>query len=172
MTTKPWLRFLAPLAWMGFLFLLSSQAELPHPRDPFVANAMDTVAHFSVYGILALLLRWAFAGINVSGWQASILSLVLAAAYGASDEFHQSLVPYRVPSPVDWLTDVAGAAWALWMVSLAGQRLRADVSPSGSRSMSRYRRETMRNLLTVLQQAQDARGKEPPDSDRAGRHPR
>lgn len=81
------------------------------------------VAHTGEYAVLAILVaRWArpvFPGqrvrvIVLGAW-------LLAAAYAASDEFHQSFVPNRDASPFDWAFDVWGAALGLliWRLVLA-----------------------------------------------------
>ena len=69
----------------------------------------DKVMHFISYGILGYLLarsiKDASAGLT---WRQVILVSLLALAYGASDEFHQSFVVGRDASFADLLADGLG----------------------------------------------------------------
>jgi VanZ family protein len=109
---------------MAALFLLSRQENLP--RAPLV---QDEVVHAGAYCALGLLcLRATHGGIVRPRLLASLAGLVLTVAYGALDEWHQSWVPGRDPSPFDLLADAAGALAALPLLALAA-RLRR---PAGS----------------------------------------
>lgn len=73
-------------------------------------------AHMAEYAVLALLNLRAF---RMSGAKRPMLpAFLLAAAYAATDEFHQGFVAGRGPSPADVLIDAAGAALALSAVRL------------------------------------------------------
>ena len=50
------------------------------------------------------------------------LAAMLAVAYAASDEFHQSFVPNRHPSPLDILIDSIGIASATLFAASAYER--------------------------------------------------
>lgn len=95
------------------------------------------MAHLTEYAILTTFIWRAltFGSIH-SGtipWtrRRAILSWLIATAYAASDEFHQSFHPSRVGSPVDVLIDSCGAASALMLIYLAS-RLRAQRSRNPS----------------------------------------
>jgi VanZ family protein len=45
--------------------------------------------------------------------RATLAALLIASAYAATDEYHQSFVTGRHASPLDWAIDVAGAATAI-----------------------------------------------------------
>ena len=129
---KPWLPV---VLWMGFIFVMStdlgsfehtSRIIEPVLRWLFPDIAPDTVGlvqfyirkagHLTEYAILALLLRRAFGSSlrpGAPGYQVLGLALLVAAAYAATDEFHQSFVPGRTASPVDVLIDTTGAFTAL-----------------------------------------------------------
>ena len=119
------LRLAFVLLWAGVIFALSS---LSNPPGETSAEWPSYVAHLTEYAVLAfLVVRWAAAAFP--GAPLSVLLLVAwvaCAAYGASDEFHQSFVPERDASPVDWAVDALGSAFglALWrlMVWLPGTR--------------------------------------------------
>src|SRR5882724_6266150 len=85
----------------------------PSLQEPTVAQIMFVIrkcAHFTEYGILALLFWWALrapADRDVSRVRGSEawLALGLVALYAATDEWHQSFVPSRQGSVWDVLLD-------------------------------------------------------------------
>jgi VanZ family protein len=60
---------------------------------------------------------------------AAAIAAVIAAAYGATDEWHQSLVPGRTADRFDWAADaigaILGAAGAV--LALRGRTARASI---------------------------------------------
>jgi len=102
MRRLPWALALALYA--GLIFWLSSQ---PFPEGPplFRFPHGDKVLHLLEYGLFGLLVWGTFrprAGRGLA-W-----SLLLAAGYAGSDEFHQSFVPTRSASLADWGVDLLG----------------------------------------------------------------
>ena len=101
--------------YMAAVFVVSGG---PGPALPPVAHA-DKLLHAATYGVLAGLAAWALAHgrlREVSGRMA-LLAWAIAAAYGASDEWHQFFVPGRQSDWHDLAADAAGAAavaGALW----------------------------------------------------------
>jgi len=132
--------WLPALVWMVIIFSASSDRLslqhsshllgplvhwlFPNLEDPAVAQIIFLIrkcAHFTEYGILALLLWYALRRSRRSDpyrvrgsepW----LALGLVALYAATDEWHQSFVPSRQGSVWDVLLDTSGAACALLMV--------------------------------------------------------
>jgi len=102
------LRLAFVLLWAGVIFALSS---LSNPPGETSAEWPSYVAHLTEYAVLAfLVVRWAAAAFP--GAPLSVLLLVAwvaCAAYGASDEFHQSFVPDRSPSLTDIAADIVGS---------------------------------------------------------------
>jgi VanZ family protein len=93
-----------PVAWAALIFYLSSRPVLPTPPIPIA----DKIAHLGAYGLLGTLLcRLGH------GWRAAVLAWFIAAAYGATDEWHQAYVPGRSTEIADWLADAIGAALAV-----------------------------------------------------------
>jgi VanZ family protein len=94
--------WLPPLVLMGIIFVLSSQPSLDTGL-----GLIDTIGrklvHFGEYALLAF---------------------VVASAYAATDELHQSFVDGRHGTPLDWAIDSAGAALAAHRL-LARQRIPA-----------------------------------------------
>ncbi len=113
MTRLVWLALAA--GWMGFLYYLSSQSVIGIDAiDSGTDNvlALRKLAHFSSFGLLALLLRW---GLGPVGWRPAVYAMAfgITLAYAVGDEYHQSNVPGRYGATSDVAIDVAGAAAAL-----------------------------------------------------------
>lgn len=128
------------ILWMTIIFLGStdmlsaehtSRFLVPFLRwlDPQISfatlNAIQfgirKLGHLTEYAVLAMLLWRALR--SGTRWQMKISILFLVAAlacaiFAASDEFHQSFVPSRTPSPRDVMIDICGAFLGLavcWM---------------------------------------------------------
>jgi VanZ family protein len=114
------LRWAAVVAWMGLIFFLSAQPQLPNVMPPGLPQIQDVIGHFTVYAVLAALLWWALRGAGVR--HPLLWALAAAVFYGATDEFHQSFVPNRYPDVFDLATDFAGAVTALLIVWWLGAR--------------------------------------------------
>lgn len=100
---------LAPLAWMGLIWFLSSQpagrADEPSPLFSFIWN----MAHGPEYAILAVLLLPLLP--RRDGWVVleraqMIFVMAVAGGYGVIDELHQGRVAGRASSVGDALTDL------------------------------------------------------------------
>jgi VanZ family protein len=131
--TRLFFRYWLPLlAWTAMIFMASTDvfsaphtesviqtiiaAIIGHPLPPekfplhFVIRKL---AHLTEYAILGAL---AFRAVRAEerGWSARSATIAIAIAFliAASDEFHQSFVPSRTPSPVDVAIDTVGAAIA------------------------------------------------------------
>ncbi len=106
--------FLPALGFAALVFYLSS---LPNPFPAVSGRVWDKALHALEYGALGALLAWPLA--RVAPRRAFALAVVLASAYGASDELHQRYVPGRSAEVRDWVADTAGgalgAAAALWL---------------------------------------------------------
>jgi VanZ family protein len=121
-------RWLAVAGYMGLLFFLSAQSALPELPTALPGIPADKVAHFTAYGVLSLLVIWATAA---GEWRAItgrtvVVAILVSAAYGYSDEWHQRFVPNRSYDLLDWAADISGAslaaglAWA-WSILFHGR---------------------------------------------------
>ncbi len=119
---KFFLYWLPPLAWMGLLFALSAQPDLPHPPGPWMERLFDKAAHAVSYGVLAWLLLRAFGQHHPRSVGLRALCVVLAVLYGASDEYHQAFVPGRSASLADLAADVVGATVAMLLLAWLERR--------------------------------------------------
>lgn len=105
-------RFIVP-------FLLWLNPNMTPATIDKVHYAIRKLAHFSEYGVLGLLL-WRLVNFKLAptayrSWNFAI-TLLFAALYASSDEFHQSFVPGRHPSVYDVLLDTCGAGFALAVI--------------------------------------------------------
>jgi VanZ family protein len=105
-------------AYMVAIFLESSVSQVPE----LPTGVSDKDAHGFLYAGLALLILRALAR---ASWRnvtigAGLVAVLLAAAYGATDEFHQRFVPGRTADLLDLAADTAGAAAAVavaWVIA-------------------------------------------------------
>jgi len=117
-------RWAPPLAWMGVIYILSAQPSLPTAPEPWLDVVLKKSGHALAYGLLAWLYLRALRGKAPPSERLRLLSLVLAVAYGATDEVHQAFVPGRTPRLTDVLIDGVGATLAM-----ALERRRAQARP-------------------------------------------
>ena len=102
-------RFAPPLALMAVIYALSAQPDLNSGL-----GAIDFVGrkliHMTEYGLLFLL--W----LRALRWRSPLAAAVIAVAYSATDEFHQTFVEGRHGTPVDVLIDSLGiaVAYGVW----------------------------------------------------------
>lgn len=109
------------LAYMGAIYWLSSQppAEAGVPAEA-AARLWSRVAlnllHVPLYAGLAFCFLQALSagqGAEDMPWELAALTLLGTAGYAAFDEWHQSFVPGRRASSVDFMLDLAGIAGML-----------------------------------------------------------
>jgi VanZ family protein len=97
-----------PLILMGVIFIFSDQPSLDSGL-----GLIDTIGrklvHFAEYALLCFL-WWRPLSHALPPRRAALVAFLLASAYAATDEFHQSFVDGRHASPLDWAIDSAGAA--------------------------------------------------------------
>ena len=100
--------WLPPVVLMGVIFALSAQPSLDSGLG-VVDLVGRKLIHFGEYALLCFLWWRAFSSITTPR-RAALLAFLIASAYAATDELHQTFVEGRHGSPVDWLIDTAGAA--------------------------------------------------------------
>lgn len=103
------LRLVPVILVMGTIFLLSRQPgeELPLPPVP----GIDKLAHALAYGVLAGTAIIVFLPETRRRRPLAVGIAVIAFCilYGLTDEFHQSFIPGRSPSPGDIIADTVGS---------------------------------------------------------------
>ncbi len=121
-----------PAIYMAVIFGFSTQSQ---PLPQVTAVVWDKLLHFLEYGGLAVLVYRAIAGEGANRIAAFALTVLLASAYGASDEWHQSFVPMRDSDIHDWYADTAGgalgAACGTAISTLLRQQRRLRPTPPG-----------------------------------------
>jgi VanZ family protein len=95
--------------WAAAIFGLSS---VPGTRLPTIDVAQsDKIVHALLYAVLgALILRALVVSGRAPGWSNLAIAILLATAYGISDEIHQLWTPHRSADWRDVVADVLGAA--------------------------------------------------------------
>ena len=133
----------APVAiWAGVLFAGSSTSMSSLGWLAGLFPGADKLIHFGLYVILGTLLCRALlhTGSGEQRWPWVVLAALLGAAYGASDEFHQSFVSGRSAEYFDLLADglgsLAGAAAWSWLIVWHARRSGSDCVPAADRGES------------------------------------
>jgi VanZ family protein len=102
---RGWIALCWPAVIASLIFIASSRARV---ATPDVTRVDDKVVHFAVYGLMATLV----CRVGRNG-RAALWAFLAVSVYGASDEWHQSLVPGRAAEVADWIADTLGAAVAV-----------------------------------------------------------
>jgi len=109
------------LAYMAIVFALSAQSKLPEISAPILS--WDKAQHAIVYLGLALVAFRGAALMPLTARPGSYAqSFIVAALYGALDEFHQKFVTGRSAEAGDWAADAIGAALALLVIAVVRNR--------------------------------------------------
>jgi VanZ family protein len=109
--------WLPVILYMIGIFIASAMPNAPAP-----SNVPDVSLHAAAYFGLTLLLIRAIARARWSGVTGStlVLAFVIAVAYGATDEWHQSFVANRHAEVRDLGADAIGACTAAVVVGAWG----------------------------------------------------
>jgi len=97
-------RWTPPVVWVVIILIGTSWPGVSLGPDGL---ALDKVAHFSAYAILAALILRATR--TPHSWRTAILVVIVVSLFGAVDEWHQSFIPRRSMSFADWVADTLGA---------------------------------------------------------------
>src|SRR5687768_12597782 len=117
------------VAYMAGIFYVSSLSNLSLPEPVAVSG------HSAAYLGLAVLLVRALAGglPRRIGVRIAVRAMLIAVAYGISDEVHQSYVPGRVADAYDVVTDAIGAfagTIGCWAWGILSSRSGSPLGPS------------------------------------------
>jgi VanZ family protein len=103
-----------PVALMALIFFLSAQPDLSSGLGAWDV-LLRKLAHAGVYAVLTLLWWRALRTTGAAQPRPIAAAWLIAIAYSATDEWHQTFVTGRHGSPLDVLIDAGGAsAAALW----------------------------------------------------------
>lgn len=120
-------RWGAVVLWAAFIFFMSSRDATQLGEGAFAAvgemlaavlntlfgyheDPVSPFCHFCEYAVLGALVANALRGHLPHLRRACVTAIVIASAYGVTDEFHQLFVPGRACDPLDWVVDTCGAA--------------------------------------------------------------
>jgi VanZ family protein len=106
-------RWLPPLAWMGLIFVLSAQPDLPQAPGPWLDTLLKKTGHAGAYGVLAWLYQRALRARFRGSTALRVVSVSLTVVYALSDEYHQTFVPGRNGRLSDVAVDGVGACGAM-----------------------------------------------------------
>lgn len=133
------LYWLPPLIWMAAIFYFSTDSFSGENTGSLLYNIahwffpsltveqfrpyhfwIRKAAHFTEYGIMAMLLFRAFRSGNERPWQWrwAILSWLIIAGYALMDEYHQTLTTSRTGTIKDSFIDILGGTTALLVLWL------------------------------------------------------
>ena len=112
--------------WMALIFFLS---EMPGTAVP---GRFGWLGHLFMYAVLATLY---FAALDprLRDPRSAALAVVLASAYGVTDEIHQLFTPGRSSDPADWAIDTLGALVAAGLIVMIGRRASRGARPVDDR---------------------------------------
>jgi VanZ family protein len=116
--------WLPPVAYMAVIFYLSAQSD---PLPVVTAHVWDKLLHAIEYAVLGILFARALFGEGLGIPATLVFAVLLGAAYGASDEYHQLLVPMRNADVQDWIVDLIGASLGAAGFSFGVARLRTPL---------------------------------------------
>ncbi len=94
-------------AYSGFIWFMSSLSQPPLPPGHY----SDKTLHFWGFFVYGIVVYHAFA-VSRARFPA-LLAMLVASFWGACDELHQSFVPGRDASAIDWIADTSGALVAV-----------------------------------------------------------
>ena len=117
------------LVWMGVIFGGSSIGSLPRVGGKATDGVAHRVAHLIEFAVLGTLtLRAVSKGRHTK--RELIVTVIMVALYGASDEFHQRFTPGRSSEGIAVVFDVAGGliGAGLWWVRASRLSKRRDTT--------------------------------------------
>ena len=130
------------ILYAALIFYLSSQSHLPQAASEmedllhkiisiigiryfhifeFIIRHPDKLEHFMVFFVFGVLLRLTASHSRYPSIRenAMLVALMIGIGYGALDEVHQMLVPYRFASIDDFIADAVGIIAAQIFIALA-----------------------------------------------------
>jgi hypothetical protein len=117
---------------MALIFTLSAQPDLNSGLGDvdLVGRKLVHAAEFGLLWWLWLRALDTIPGIRFRRAGPRLLAAVIAAAYAATDEWHQTFVHGRHGTPVDWCIDCGGIAVAILLTRRVQRRTQARETPA------------------------------------------
>jgi hypothetical protein len=121
--------WLPVLVWMGVIFAGSSVGSLPRIGGRATDSVAHRVAHVMEFAVLGALTLRAVSQSKRMTKREMLITLIVVALYGASDEFHQRFTPGRSSEGIAVVFDVAGGMIGMWVYHRWIARWRAPQQP-------------------------------------------
>ena len=115
--------WLPVVAWLIVIFIGSSIGNVPRVGGKTTDGLVHRAAHIAEFAVLGVLLLRAVSHDRPVTKREIIITLIVIALYGASDEFHQRFTPGRSSEGFSVLFDVAGGAVGAWVYRRWRQRV-------------------------------------------------
>lgn len=96
------------LVWMIVIFIGSSIGNVPRVGGKTTDGLVHRAAHVAEFAVLGVLVLRALRRDQALTKREIVITLMVTAIYGASDEFHQRFTPGRSSEGLSVLFDVAG----------------------------------------------------------------
>jgi VanZ family protein len=122
------------VALMAVIFVASSQPKVSVPQFGSYDWPVKKLAHVMTYGLLGIAYLHGLAGGRSPTLSLVVAAALMAAAYGATDEFHQRFVPGRGAVVTDVWIDTMGAMGGLALQWILGRVTRIPARPTPPRS--------------------------------------
>ena len=104
---KKYFTWIATLGWALLIWRLTTTAQIVVTEEFLLQNILMMGAHFTFFGIQAVLLSLSLS--TIYNLRTTISPVILTSLYGALVEFRQFSVPGRSADPMDWILDTLGA---------------------------------------------------------------
>lgn len=105
-----------------FCLVIFIESSIPSDAFPILEfEWSDKIIHFLIYLVLFFTFNFSFSNQDkffLIKMHSLSASLFFTALYGATDEIHQFFVPGRTCDIYDWIADVFGAVFALFILLL------------------------------------------------------
>jgi VanZ family protein len=106
--------WLPVLVWLGVIFIGSSIGSVPRVGGKSTDAVVHRVAHLIEFAVLGVLTLRAVSQDKRITKRELIITVIVIALYGTSDEFHQRFTPGRSSEGLSVLFDVAGGLAGAW----------------------------------------------------------
>ncbi|WAA09674.1 VanZ family protein [Fervidibacillus albus] len=103
-----WLITCAPFAYGGLIWYLSGRPSDAVIQFQFADSMIKESLHLVEFAILYFLIVLAFLANGQLTKKENLIAAVIAIVYGLIDEVHQSFVPYRSATIIDFVKDTVG----------------------------------------------------------------
>jgi VanZ family protein len=107
--------WLPVLVWLGVIFIGSSIGSVPRVGGKSTDAVVHRVAHLIEFAVLGVLTLRAVSQDKRITKRELIITVIVSAVYGASDEIHQRFTPGRSSEGLSVLFDVAGGLAGAWV---------------------------------------------------------